>query len=167
MKTLLLTLLLIFQGHIWDGFQGHIWDELPGPYVKSELIKFYDSQAEMQSRFPNLIILQSARAANGEYFLVLEVNSRNGYFDAACPLTLTVDNKDLTLPCSPGPMRIMVISPGVNPPSRSKKHSASHYAVRSTKIESVLRAKSIQVKVGANTFELSDRQLNSLRVVLR
>ena len=159
MKTLLFTLILMFQGDIWDG--------LGGPYVKSELVQLAASQDEIESRSPNLIALQSVRAASGEYFLLLEVKSRDGYFDAACPLNLTVDNKDLTLPCSRGPERSIEVIEGAKSRSEFKTHSTSYYAVRSRKIKSVLSAKSIQVKVGANTFKLSDRQLNSLRSVLR
>ena len=47
-------------------------------------------------------LLQSARAVNGEYFLVLMVSSRDGQFGQGCPRHFIVDQKELTMRCFKG-----------------------------------------------------------------
>ena len=158
MKTLLiLTLALALQYP--PGY-----DNLPGPYIKSKTVAVYKSEAEEWREYPNMIVLQSARAANGEYFLVLVVSSRDGQFGQGCPRHFIVDQKELTMPCFEG--RSVEVIPGAIQRHKVGSYLTSHTVVRSKGMKSVLAAKSVGIAFGDYTFNLSDRALEHLRSVV-
>lgn len=158
MQTLLiLTLAFALQ-------DGPGYDNLPGPYIKSKTVGRYESEAEQSREYPNLIVLQSARAANGEYFLLLVVSSRDGQFGQGCPTHFIVDQKELTMRCFNG--RSVEVIPGSLQRHKFRSYLTSHLIVRSKKMKSVLEANSVRIAFGGYSFKLSDRALEHLRSVV-
>lgn len=158
MKTLLILILAFaLQG-------GPGYDNLPGPYIKSKTVGLYESEAEESRDYPNMIVLQSARAVNGEYFLLLVVSSRDRQFGQGCPRHFIVDQKELTMPCFEG--RSVEVIPGAIQRHKFGSYLTSHIVVRSKGMKAVLAAKSVGIAFGDYTFSLSDRALEHLRSVV-
>lgn len=143
--------------------QGSVNGELA---AESRIVKIYLSQREELDARPRMVALQSLRMARGEYFLLIEVNSWEWQVPQQCQLFLTVDRKPLTLPCFV--QSSTTVSPG-RPlhESRDGDYITQHLVINSKKLPSVLRAKSVEMRVGFYKVRLSDNQLRQLSSVVQ
>src|SRR5258705_8375176 len=146
-------------------FQIPVFDKFSGPHVKSKVVEvrnhglFSDYDPE-----PERVTLQSVRAGNEDYFLLLEVASREWQMvTQPCKIYLVVNTRPLTLPCAGGRGSTEIIG---GSGKRGPVH-ITNLIVSSKKVESVLKAKSVEMRVGLYKFKLSHNQLVQLSSVVR
>ena len=163
MKPLLLMLALLLQGEI---------STIPRLKSMSKIIELR-STTERRMSYPNLLNLQSARTASGEYLLFMEANSRDKQLANFCPIRVIVDHRELTLPCSKYYPDTEIIGSGSPGHDRDldgpafESYSMLNWVVRSENVKSVLEAKSVVIKIRQSTFELSNYHLEKLKSVMR